>query len=777
MGATLDRQSLLDDRTLTGSAYCRAYADLVDEWVATIYAAARDAGRGDGDDVALVAVGGYGRAELAPCSDIDLILVHRGRPDVGVIAERIWYPIWDEGLKLGHAVRTVKEAMALAADDLETATSLLSCRHVAGDPAITAEVAEKGMALWQKRSKRFLEQLGRSVAARHGQAGEVAFLLEPDIKEGRGGLRDVHAIHWAEAAQSVLFEGDDATIGSAYERLLAVRVELHRATGRAGDRVALQEQEGLATALGFADATALMRDVSAAARDIAWTSDDTWRRIDSSLAGPRSIRVKRDKELSPGVILREDAIHLALDADPTTDPALVLDVAVAAAEREARIDRSSLDRLAAAASSAIGADRGYPWDARTRDLFARLLAAGTAATEVIEALDRKGVWVWVLPEWVGVRCKPQRNAYHTYTVDRHLCVAAANASALTYMVERPDLLVVGTLLHDIGKGYPGDHTVVGIDLLADIGARMGYTSADIAVLQQMVRHHLLLPDVATRRDLDDDATIEKVAEAAGDLTTLHLLHALTVADSTATGPAAWNDWKANLVRELAARTEHVLGGGRAADVASAPFPTDDQLVLLARREVHVAAVDNQLTVVAHDRPGLFSRVTGVLALHGLDVLDAAAHSSDDGMALEVFTAESTSGPTVSWDRVVPDVEAVLGGRLALSARLAERVERYARPWAAPSPLQRDPAVTFDNAASDGATVMEVLAPDGIGLLYRITRAISELDLDIRSAKVQTLGTDVVDAFYLRTAGREKITDPTHLAEIERAILRAVTTPL
>ncbi len=768
MAEPLDRASLLADRTLSGTALCRAYSARVDEWIAGLL---DEAGRPPG--VALVAVGGYGRSELSPASDIDLLLLHGGQAGVAELADRIWYPIWDAGLKLGHAVRTIKETVSLAADDLETATALLSCRHVAGDGALTSDLHARALGLWQKRSKRFLAELSTTVRDRHERAGEVAFLLEPDLKEGRGGLRDVHAIRWAEAAHDVLVEGDDARLADAYERILSARVELHRATGRAGDRLALQEQEAVATALGFPDAAVLMRDLSRAARDIAWTSDDTWRRVDSSLSGPLSIRIARDKVLAPGVVLREGLVHLALDADPLADPHLVLEVAAQAAERAAWIDRPSLDRLAAAASSATAAGVAFPWTPTARATLARLLLAGLPAIDVVEALDRRGVWVWLLPEWEGVRCKPQRNAYHTYTVDRHLCVAAANAAAVASMVERPDLLVVGTLLHDIGKGYPGDHTEVGIDLLAVIGPRMGFDAEEVAILQQMVRHHLLLPDVATRRDLDDDATIERVAGAVGSLEVLHLLHALTIADSTATGPAAWNDWKAGLVAELARRTEHLLGGGRPADVATESFPTEEQLALLADRQVVVRGADNQLTVAAPDRPGLFSRVAGTLSLHGLDVLGAAAHTSDDGMALEVFTVESSSSPAVAWPKVVADVEAVLGGRLALSARLAERAERYARVSSSPSPLRREPSVLVDNEASASSTVVEVHCPDAIGILYRITRAIAELDLDIRSAKVQTLGQEVVDAFYLRGADGAKLTDPGLLKELERAILRAV----
>ena len=327
--------------------------------------------------------------------------------------------------------------------------------------------------------------------------------------------------------------------------------------------------------------------------------------------------------------------------------------------------------------------------------------------------------------------------------------------------------MLGTLLHDIGKGYPGDHTEVGIDLVGAIGARMGLPEDDVAVLQAMVRHHLLLPDVATRRDLDDSATITMVAEAVGDQRTLALLGALTEADSLATGPAAWGRWKSDLVRELVRRTAHVLGGGAAEDVRE-DFPTVEHQALLAARQQVLRGEGDRLTVVTPDRPGVFSRVTGVCALHGLGVLDAAV-TSLDGMALEVLQVESSFGPTISWDKVVADLESALEGRLALQARLAERARVYAsrRPT---TPLSEPPRVLVDNSASLGATVVEVHAADAMGVLYRITRALSELDLDIVSAKVQTLGDRVVDAFYVRGHNGGKLEDPAVLVEIERALL-------
>ncbi|MDP1818635.1 MAG: HD domain-containing protein, partial [Acidimicrobiales bacterium] len=511
-------------------------------------------------------------------------------------------------------------------------------------------------------------------------------------------------------------------------------------------------------------ADTLMRSVSSAARTIAWRSDDAWQRIDASLSGPAGWRARRDKPIGPGLVLRDGEVHVTVDADPGGDPTLVLRAAAAAAAGGVRIHRGSLDRLVDAAAPVP-----EPWPEHVRAALVDLLLAGHRAIPVIEALDQLGLWAPFLPEWPAVRSKPQRNAYHRFTVDRHLIETAANASTLVARTDRPDLLVLGALLHDVGKGYPGDHTVVGIDLVAGIGERIGLPAADVATLQAMVRHHLLLPDVATRRDLDDPATIDLVVDAVGDSVTLGLLAALTEADSLATGPAAWGRWKAELVRDLVSRVAHVLGGGSPEEVRE-DFPTPEHLALLARGQQVLRGDGDRLTVVARDRSGVFSRVTGVLALHGLGVLDAAV-TSVDGMALEVLRVESSFGPTISWEKVIVDLESALEGRLALQARLAERARVYGGRRAT-APIQEPPRVLVDNAASRGATVVEVHAPDSMGVLYRITRALADLDLDIVSAKVQTLGERVVDAFYVRAAGG-KVEDPATLVEIERALLHVL----
>jgi len=687
------------------------------------------------------------------------------------MAERLWYPLWDSGLKLGHAVRTVKEALALAGTDLNTATAQLDVRLIAGDEDLAAELARRAGEQWRATGSRWLRSLGDSVVDRHARSGEVAFLLEPDLKEGRGGLRDVQALHWAEAARRILFEGDDAALAEAHDVVLEVRVELQRRTGKGADRLVLQEQDAVATALGDADADVMMGRLSAAARTIAWTSDDAWDRIGSVLRGPRGRVSAADRVLGDGLVLREGLVELTAAADPVNDAGLVLRAASAAARAGTRLSRQALDRLAIETPATMDGT----WTAAARADLVGLLGTGRASIAVLEALDQSGLLVRLVPEWAAVRCRPQRNAYHRFTVDRHLCEAAAGAAAAMASVARPDLLLVGTWLHDIGKGFVGergdDHTVAGEVVIEEIATRMGFAPDDVDLLVAMVRHHLLLPDVATRRDLDDPATVEQVAQAVRSPDLLALLHGLTVADSEATGPAAWSPWKAGLVGGLVERVHRQLTGAEPVSSAAFPTPAHDATLARARRAAGLVidVIGQQATVAAPDRPGLFCTVAGVLALHGLDVLAARAWSTTDGMALEEFRVEAAFGREPDWSAVAADATSAMAGELSLEERLADRARQYAGQPGVLSARPPRTQVRVDLDASATATVIEVRAPDRIGTLYRITRALADLGLDIRHAKVASVGHEVVDAFYVVDAGGDRITDGPRLAAIEEAL--------
>jgi [protein-PII] uridylyltransferase len=712
-------------------------------------------------DVALLAVGSHGRRELTPGGDVDLVLLHRGRPDIAALADRVWYPIWDSGLRLDHSVRTPGEGRAVAREDLKAALGLISARHVAGDPGLTRGLREAVLADWRADSRRRLPELREMTRRRWTADGELAFLLEPDLKDARGGLRDVHAIQ-AVAAAWVSSAPTDR-VREAYSLLLDVRHALHESTGRAGDRLVLQEQEAVAAALGLLDAEVLLRAVVEAARTVTFAVDHMWRTVDR-FCSPSGRPVRRP--LADGVVEHDSEVVLARGADVGGDPSLVLRVAAAAAQAGLPLAIATVERLAAETPP-----MPVPWPPEARDALVTLLGAGSPAIGVWEALDQVGLIERLLPDWERVRNRPQRNPVHTFTVDRHLVETAARAAAHTRDVARPDLLLVGALLHDIGKGWPGDHSKTGAVMARDLGERLGFDAADVRVLEAVVRHHLLLPETATRRDLDDPVTIETVAETVGDSVVLETLAALAIADGQATGPAAWGTWKAGLVAELVRRVAAVLAG---APPPVAPEPTPEQLALARHGGGSVRVVDSRITVVAPDRPGLLWQAAGVLALHRLAVRGARTVSWGQGAegptALLEFLAvpEYGSGPDPAALEV--DLRRVLAGRLDVEKRLERRARSYRPRKGVPVP---PPRVTMIDDASATATVVEVRAHDRPGLLWRIGHVLGSFDLQVRGARVETLGAEAVDVFYVVDADGRPVTDEELRASIRAGVLETV----
>jgi [protein-PII] uridylyltransferase len=477
-------------------------------------------------------------------------------------------------------------------------------------------------------------------------------------------------------------------------------------------------------------------------------------------------------------------VELADQADIAGDPAIVLRLARVAAHRDVPIGRSTLARLAVETDPDDWAAR---WPSDALDELVGLLRQGHRAIDVLESLDQTGVLTRLLPEWSTVRSRPQRNAYHRYTVDRHLWEAAANAAALADRVRRPDLLVLGALFHDLGKGAPGDHIVAGMALVRTVGPRLGLDETAVDTLVRLVEHHLLLPDVAVRRDLADPATIRLVRDAVGDADTLHLLHALTEADSLATGPSAWGTWKEQLVAELVKRTAETLDGAdvHAAVAGVRSFPDEATLAEMALGTTSVrlepdggdgADGTERITVVSPDRPGTLARVAGALSLRGLDVLTAWAYSGELGagpMAASRFRV-APPRPGLDWGPIEGDLRRALAGELAIEARLAQRAETYRRRKPRQAAPAGPPSVSFHDDASDMATVIEVRAPNRLGVLHRIAKALADVGLDIRHATVQSLGEEVVDTFYVRNAHGGLVTDEFHRREIERAVLFAVS---
>ncbi|WP_053727925.1 [protein-PII] uridylyltransferase [Streptomyces sp. WM6378] len=770
-GYAAARLRLLTEKGRSGPPRRAALAELTDDWLATLFAGAAEETGVAG--ASLVAVGGYGRGELSPRSDLDLLLLHDGRADAGalaLLADRIWYPVWDLGLALDHSVRTPAQARRTAGEHLKVQLGLLDARHLAGDLAMTSALRTAVLADWRNLAPKRLPELDELCRERAQRQGELQYLLEGDLKEARGGLRDATALR--AVAASWLADAPREGLAEARRRLLDVRDALHLCTGRATDRLALQEQDAVAAELELLDADVMLRQVSESARVISYAGDVTWREVGRVLrarsARPRLSRLfgggrtgaPERTPLAEGVVEQDGEVVLALTARPEKDPVLALRAAAAAAQAGLPISLHAVRRLAATAPPLP-----TPWPAEARDQLVTLLGAGESTVAVWEALEAEGLIARLLPDWERVRCRPQRNAVHTWTVDRHLVETAVRASHLTRRVHRPDLLLVAALLHDIGKGWPGDHSVVGETIARDVAARIGFGAADGAVIATLVRHHLLLIETATRRDLDDPATVRSIAQAVGSTGTLELLHALTEADALATGPAAWSSWRGSLVTDLVKRASAVLAG-KPVDPEPAAITAEQErlaveahriggpvLALRARADVsdEQEPLGVELLVAVPDQPAVLPVTAGVLALHRLTVRAAELRAIElpDPVGGSVLlldwrvAAEYGSLPQAA--RLRADLVRALEGSLDIEGRLAEREAAYPRRRGAQAP---PPRVRVAPSASRHATVIEVRAQDAPGLLHRIGHALETAGVRVRSAHVSTLGSNAVDAFYV-----------------------------
>ncbi|MDQ3915991.1 MAG: [protein-PII] uridylyltransferase [Actinomycetota bacterium] len=788
-------------RLSDGTAVARARAGDVDAALRELSAATL----GPRGGVTLVAVGGYGRGEMSPHSDVDLLCLVPGGSGRGVTPATLrglLYPLWDAGFQVGHAVRTPKDAVEWAARDLDAATSLLSARLVAGDAGSFEELLDRRRRWLAKSGRTLVRQVVESTEDRHRARDRAGWALAPDLKEDAGGLRDLHALGWLGA---VTGEPPDAL---AEERsvLLAAREALHAQSKRKLDRLRIDVQPAVAAAVGFEGddrADELMERVHSSARTVEYRAH----RAMNELVGRGPRRSGAAVDVAPGVRLEDGALAPAGVAGVDGYVALLAEHALLGKP----LSPKSLDAL----GGAFGGPPPERWDPATRAAFVRLLG-GPHASSALELLDHAGAWAWLLPEWAGVRGRAQHDLYHRYTVDGHsflavelvhrtlaeddvAAAAAAGAGSL-------DELLVATLLHDVGKGSGEDHSVAGERLARSAAARMGFPPERVDEIATLVRRHLLLADTATRRDLDDGAVIEDVVALVGTPRLLRLLYVLTVADARATGPEAWTPWKQSLVRELfrkalvaletgelparsevTARAREAIAfepalAGRAEEVLATLPPSyldsttvpeiADDIRLLLRRpgpgvvvtRVERGAEDGTevLTVCVADRPGTLAKTAGVLAMNLVTVLSAQAFSTTDGLALQRFVVRAARG----MEGVAAALEAAFSGRLAVDARLTRKALEY-RPSV---PVVADVRIVDD--ASAHSTVVEVRAPDALGLLYAIAAGLSDLDLDIHVAKIDTLGARVVDTFYVRTSTDEKL-GPEQQREVGPAIAHRV----
>ena len=743
-----------------GLAVCHELSDALDESLRALAAPLAL------ESVALVAVGGYGRREQCRHSDVDLMLLFAREPERPTV-DAVLYPLWDGGLRVGHSVRTLRQVAGAARDSLETFTALLDARLVAGDEELYERFLEvrrkfvRGHRRWLHAE---LAESRRALLAR-----EPWQLQEPDVKSGRGGLRALHAPRWAAHAEAIA-EGEPLreltpALGEARELLLTTRNALHALEERPNDT--------------------LRRDLVAAVAERAGSDRATWSRR-----------------------LSEAMRHV--DAE-------------AGAQTQERDDRWGWlpRRRSAAEDDAPGDAAGGESD------FERLTAAVREAQPGrLEPLPRSAWLERVLPEWELLRNLSHIAPFHLHPVDVHSWRTVVEARRALEVDEdqtgTPEAgsalgdaseLLIAALLHDIGKGHDGDHSEVGAVIAERFAARAGLDDESSRRLATSVQQHLLLPTVATRRDIADERVIREVAQQVGDPRTLHLLYLLSVADARASGPDVWNAWKAQLMRalylrvneelsevpletvvarrrraavdalagrvaaaEVEAHLDQLPGGyllsmapdaiGRHVELIAEGSRGEDGLLEPALHHDRLGEVD-RLTIVMADRPGILQAVAGTLAVHNVNVLGGVAYTREDGVAIDVMHLGDALGQGIDerrWGRIFEAVPGALAGEFPVEQRLAETRAAYRREGPAAIPT----SVLVDNAGSEQYSIVEVRAADRLGLLYAITGVLHELALDIHLAKVDTLGAEVVDAFYvLRENGRRIEAED----EIERIVAR------
>jgi [protein-PII] uridylyltransferase len=723
--------------------------------------------------LALVATGGYGRGQLSPGSDIDLLMLHE--PEDRALGEeafrRVLYPLWNAGPRVGHAIRTVEECLREGERKLENLAAMLTSRPIAGSKRLFYEMRHGVAGLVEADRAGFMAGLMRWRDLRSARAGTVGERLEPDIKEGLGGLRDLLLIELKAQAPRTpgrwdrSREEEEEWLPAASRFFLLIREALHRVNGGSSNVLVVDRQEEIATLLGI-------------------VATDGWE--------------PRDR------LMRLVFEH---------------------GRRVAFATSAAMERAVRGGQEARSSRRRGP-----RDLLGLLMSSEAAST--LERMAMRGELATLLPEWNTVQGRPQRDPYHQFPVDVHLIRTMAEAGRqlaapdepfaeeAVKLLDDPAPLLLAALLHDIGKVGLGSHVTVGEEIAGRIIERMALDDPKREDILFLVREHLLLSDTATRRSLEDEDLILHVAARVGDPRRLAMLYLLTVADSAATGPAANTPWRMTLIRELVAkvnrafdrglmdrdradrieRAERAIRGALAAAgkgvqdvdrfIASMPpsyclwvrpgdAPSHIGLVLPQplgdEVRMHIAPGRTEggwiVTVAAADRLGLLSAVAGALALAGLSILAARAFTTEDRTALDVFEVQGAFEEEVRherWERFGESLKGALAGRVDIADRVLELRGHYGAP-----PSVVPVKVRLDQEASDFFTVVEVEAPDRLGLLFDLTRALSDREIDVHAANVATYGSRVVDVFYVTDRDELKVTSSERASELTEALHRAL----
>jgi [protein-PII] uridylyltransferase len=840
----------------------RAHSDLIDGLVRRLFELSEAQYLNEGGDgpseFCVVAVGGYARREMSIHSDVDLLCLYRDHvtPYVKAVAERLQTWLWDAQVTLGGAVRTLNDTISLARGDATVATSLLAPRFLAGSGMLFHQFTRMVQDRLLDRPEAFIKGLIEATGARHTRYGDSLYLLQPNVKDGAGGLRDYHAAWWAMQAalpgtrnrsdllhQGLLTHQEMSGMVDALDFLWRVRNELHLFVGRKHDQMSFDLQEHIAQAFGYEGegseglpVEGLMRDYYRHARNVLNSSSLVMEQCLARVAKPRRRRVR---DVEDGLRVTDGQLEIPHALQLRRDPLLLLRAFAVAQRHDVPLTRKAR-RLIRENLDLIG--DAYRRDPAAVAIFFDILRAERRVTRTLLAMNEVGLLARFLPEWDHIVNRWQHVMYHTYTVDVHSIFLVEEVRrlwkgdfekelpALTQLVrDEEDLvpLILGCLMHDIGKGFGGDHSPKGAVLARTCLERIGASEELIDTVEFLVREHLVMSHIAQRRDLSDPRLVLEFARTVGSRSRLRLLYLLTVVDIRASSKKAWTEWKGSLLQELFEKTSELLETGaddmeRAMELFERRVETrratateelrkegvDEGLVeqyfdLIPQRyfishtptqiarHARVATEHRGDRLFTHgiremrgeftefilytrDAHGLYSNVAGVLSAHNMNILGAHVYTTRDGMALEVYRVTTPPGDEpareLAWQEFLASLARVLSGEISV----AELLRRRGRPISLAPPSPRQPeAVDISNEESDFYTIVDVLANDRIGLLHDLTRTIAEHGYEVYISKAGKVLDQISDTFYLKDAEGRKISDEGAIDALRRDLLAAI----
>ncbi len=802
-------------------------------------------------DVALVALGGYGRRELFPFSDIDLMILYRPgiKERIERIADAVLYPLWDTGLEVGHGVRTIEESLAQAEKDYFFLVALLDARLIHGSIELYDELLEAYRRRFvEGRREDFVEKMKGHRQSRRERYGSHSYLLEPHIKEGRGGMRDIQAMMWTAGmvfglqglegieTAGLLVADEKKDFLVARDTLVRLRTFMHFFSKRKNDQLYFEQQGDIAAAFGYKTQDNIlgvehfMRDIYGALQKISVITDLFFDHVDEVLGLAGRGGLVADKVVEVGIEVKLERVHLtASRSQLLAKPQTLIRVFLAMARTGLPLHHRTRKIIAGSVDLLTEKVRTSPRFAKT--FFAILLEAKDISA-VLEIMLESGVLTACIPEFSKIATLAQHDLYHIYTVDRHSLQAVVEVqklvttwTAVAQNVRSMRVLYLAALLHDIGKGSGRDHSLEGAGLVDRIGVRFLLSGQELEALVFLVRYHLFMPENALRRDLNDGVFIKRCAGTIGDLDRLSMLYLLSVADSKATGPSAWSDWKGSLLEEMYQKVYPYLDMGQhgvhdvmaheeqgvewlreqvrvllsgeldlrvdigtlAADYILSFSPEDvvrhvltqrDNYQLLRQRALVVAEEAEdvwQLLIMTVDRPGLLAKICGVMALNSLTVVRAQIFTWADGTVVDVIDVRSTDGLSFvekDWGSLNEQLDLAIEHRMGLSHRLYRKLSSsYRRRAQAVGEIASK--VVIDNKSSENYSVIEVYAADLPGQLYHITQAMADFGLNIHKAYIATEVEQLIDVFYVLDSQDKKLIDEDFRQEVTQGILHSI----